>query len=85
MSWNYTNKGLSQLSSLGRALVLLGVLMLAFGQWQYIANARLAAMGMAYVPTSRHVEMMMPAALGLAVLAAGVSVVLAARRRERIR
>lgn len=85
MSWNYTNKGLSQLGSLGRALLLLGVIMLAFGNWQYVANARLAAAGMAYVPTSRHLAMLMPAALGLAVLTTGITVLLTARRRERVR
>lgn len=85
MSWNYTNNGLSQLGSLGRALVLLGVIMLAFGQWQYAVNARIAAMGMANVPAARHLEMLLPTALGLAVLAAGIAAMLAARRQERVR
>jgi hypothetical protein len=83
MPWKYTNRGLCQWSSVGNALTLLGVLMLVFGNWQYVTNARLAAMNAAQVPVSRHLEMATPAAFGLAVLVAGITLMAAGRRRQR--
>ena len=50
MGWNYTNKGISQLGSVGVAVIALGVLMLVFGVWHFNWNRELVEFGANPVP-----------------------------------
>ena len=85
MEWDYSHTGRSQMKSVGAAMAALGVIMLVFGAWHWNWNRELAEFNSLHVSAARYREMALPAAFGLAVLAAGTSLLVIAVRRQRVR